>query len=237
MTVPAGAVVLNVSVTAASGTGFTKIGQGQGVTTTLATDIFYGSDPIGDKDYEYWTSYGAVLSAPKTTLPNSEVVLKVPSEQNKYTVIIGKETTVKEQIAAGMTGPLSKVSIDSISVEGAKTAVKAPITAPVAVLDTEVSDDTGSNLVLVGGPSVNSLVKKLGGMYADANTYKDVGKLFWVDGAFGGAKTAVVAAGWDADNTRAASYVLAHYDSNAGSLAGKVEVTITGKDVNSLSLS
>jgi hypothetical protein len=227
---------INITATRTGTDGMSKIGQGQGVSTTVAGDIFVEASAVGDKDYDYWSTYGVRLHNPKVSLPNGEILFDVPNDQNKMSVIVGKETTVREQIGAGQTGPLSKVTIDAIAVEGAKTAIKAPISAPVAVLDTEVASPTDANLILVGGPSVNRLVKQLGGMYADVASYKDVGKLYWVENAFGGSKTAVVAAGWEADNTRAASYVLAHYDSNAAAFAGKSELTVSGKDVTSLTV-
>lgn len=239
-TIDAGAETLLAQYTL-DANGIATLAQGTS-TDPLGGDLFYtggftSATGIGAFEYQYITDYGVKLDAPKESLKSpKKVAFTVPNQLQKQVVVLGKDTTVKEQIAAGATGPLSGVKIDAISVSGAQTATKVPITAPIAVLDTEVASATADNLILVGGPSVNTLVKQLGGMYADANTYKDVGKLFFVSNAFGGAKTAVVAAGWDADNTRAASYVLAHYDSYATTFAGKTELTVNGKDVTSLTV-
>lgn len=211
----------------------------QGTNDPNGNDLVYtgtASSSKGDFEYEYQTEYGLKIDAPKTTLKTEKVLFTVPNEPQKFVVVLGKDATVQEQIAAGQTGAKSKVKIEAITVDGAKTASKVPITATVAVLDTEVADAKADNLLLFGGPSVNKLVKQLGGMYADANTYNGVGKLYFVQNAFGGSNAAVVVAGWDAENTRAAAYVLAHYDSYASSLAGKTEVTVNGKDVTSLTV-
>ncbi|MFH0961475.1 MAG: S-layer protein [archaeon] len=223
------------TVTLASGD-VSQIAQGTG--DPNSNDLVYtgsitSATTKGTFEYPYYTDFGVKIETPKTDLKAERVRFSVPSEPNKYVVILGKDTTIQEQIAAGQTGLLSKVKIDAITVDGATTMSKVPISAPVAVLDTEVTD-RDMNMVLVGGPSVNSLVKALGGVYASAATYSGVGKLFWVDGGLSAGKAVVVVAGWDADNTRAAAYVLANYDKHA--LAGKTEVTVTGKELSSLTV-
>ncbi len=197
------------------------------------TGPFTSATSKGDFEYTYVTDYGIKIEPLKSDLKAEKVRFSVPSEPNKYIVVVGKDTTVQEMIAAGETGAKSKVKIDAITVAGATTMTKVPISAPVAVLDTEVSDKD-MNMILVGGPSVNSLVKMLGGMYADAQTYANAGKLYWVESGLAPGKTVVVVAGWDAANTRAASHVLANYGKYA--LAGKTEVTVQGTDVNSLTV-
>jgi hypothetical protein len=175
-----------VSVTDVPGTGFDKIGQGRGA-TSQPSDIVYNTQLVGDKDYEFWSVYGAKLHNPEESLDNGEVVLDVPSEQNKITVSISKPV-VTATAAVTTTAPY----------------------IPVATLDTDVTD-LNQNFILVGGPSVNMLVKQLGSKYADRSTYSEGAKLFWIDGAFGGSKSAIVVAGWDAMDTSRAAEVLAKY--------------------------
>jgi hypothetical protein len=175
-----------VVVSDVPGTGFSKIGQGKG-TTAQPSDIVYDSKLVGDKDYEFWSVYGAKLHSPKASLDNGEVILDVPSEQNKITVSVSKPVVTATPV----------------------TVTTVPY-VPVATLDSEVTD-LNQNFILVGGPSVNSLVKQLGGRYADLNTYSGEAKLFWIDNVFGGAKSAVVVAGWDAVDTTRAAEVLARY--------------------------
>lgn len=225
----------NVSMNISNGN-ILKIAQGTNNPNSndfVYTGSFTSETAKGDFEYAYSTDYGVKIEPLESDLKAERVRFSVPSEPNKYIVVVGKDTTVQEMIAAGETGVKSKVKIDAISVEGATTMTKVPISAPVAVLDTEVSDKD-MNMILVGGPSVNSLVKMLGGMYADAQTYANAGKLYWVESGLASGKTVVVVAGWDAANTRAASYVLANYGKYA--LAGKTEVTVQGTDVNSLTV-
>lgn len=115
----------------------------------------------------------------------------------------------------------AQVAIGENPVFGGTAAAEADITFPslaggVGVLDSEAAPLKGTkNMILVGGPAVNSLVAEL----ADAGKTptleewrtKLVGKaiLQAIDNPFGGGKVAIIAAGYSADDTRTACMKLA----------------------------
>lgn len=194
---------------------------------------------IGAKDKNYITMYGMKVSAPKTSLGSGDGSLSIylPDVQDKAKILLGKSATTSYK-AKKKGDTVSGVSVDDISVTEAKKATVVPISVPVASLDTEINDKTANNMILVGGPSVNSLVKDLGMKKED---FKDasgnaIGKLILKDGGFAAGKQVLVVAGWDAANTRAASYVLAHYASYADTLKGKTEVTVGGTELTTSAL-
>lgn len=186
------------AVTDVSGVGFTAIGQGTG-SDPISTDLQYGSEELGTKEYDYFTHYGVKISNPSQTLENGKVVLGIPGEQNKVSVSIGQDA------------PVTTTTV----------AASMPV---MAVLDTDVVDPLAQDLILVGGPTVNKLVKALGGSYAERDFYAGAGKLLFVERAFGGPHDAIVVAGWDADDTRAAAHLLENY--GVESLAGKTSVVV-----------
>lgn len=96
------------------------------------------------------------------------------------------------------------------------------ITTPVALLDSEISDatsDSYGDFILVGGPSSNTLMRELGYTKWDFCNDADhelpcdtpVGRIELKENAFTPGKNAIVAAGWSAEQTRAACYILQHY--------------------------
>jgi S-layer protein (TIGR01564 family) len=98
---------------------------------------------------------------------------------------------------------------------------------PVAKLDTEISTPKDYNLILVGGQAVNKLTAEALGV-----TYPTYGgdalgiaanqaTLKLVENAFGGTNTALIVAGWEAADTRAAANVLKDYSAYSATLKGK----------------
>jgi len=110
-----------------------------------------------------------------------------------------------------------------------------PITGAVAKLDTELPDATtrgANNLILVGGPCVNTLVAALATdkfPYTCANwPGRDFGMIKVIDDAFATGKVAVVVAGTRAADTRLASSVVQQYSTRLSGVTGStVEVTGT----------
>lgn len=241
-----------------SGTTFTRVGSS---TTPVDADAYYapasilggddfaatGGSPIattydkaiGAKDKDYITLFGMKVSAPKTSLGSGNGVLNIylPDTQDKAKILVGKQATTSYK-AKKKGDTVSGVTVDDVSVTGASKATSVPISVPVASLDTEITDKTANNMILVGGPSVNSLVKDLGMTKED---FKDasgnaIGKLVLKDGGFAAGKQVLVVAGWDAANTRAASYVLAHYSSYMDQLKDKTEVAVSGTELTTSAL-
>ncbi|MFP4634189.1 MAG: S-layer protein, partial [Candidatus Aenigmatarchaeota archaeon] len=123
----------------------------------------------------------------------------------------------------------------SLSAESAGGSVEydkvVPVYHAIGSLDTEITDPSGADdLVLVGGPSVNNLVDDLvqegkveGTEVEDEeDTFEwqeDTPEIQLVEDAFAEDQTALIVAGWDADETRdAAASVQEHLD--AGTLEG-----------------
>ncbi|MFB6145815.1 MAG: S-layer protein, partial [Candidatus Nanohaloarchaea archaeon] len=115
-------------------------------------------------------------------------------------------------------GTLSK-SGSSGSIE-TKTPTGFPDSAK---LDSEVSPE-GKNLILVGGPSVNTLVKTLaenGDTWKASDYSQNKALLDYVSEAFNSAGDALVVAGYSGKDTRAAANYIADYAQHKEELAGK----------------
>ncbi len=118
----------------------------------------------------------------------------------------------------------------TVTTTGAVGTVKAavPIKTPLGKLDSEVTsaDKSTKNLVLVGGPAVNSLVAELAaaGKTRDLAWYRSEGAgtalLDYVSDAFAAGKVALVVAGHSADDTRIAAGWVQNFDAYAGQLTG-----------------
>jgi S-layer protein (TIGR01564 family) len=107
-----------------------------------------------------------------------------------------------------------------------------PVTSAVALLDSEVtSTHKAANLVLVGGPCVNTLVAELAtagkfGYTCAGWPARDFGLVQVIDDAFTTGKFALVLAGTRAQDTRMACHAVQHYDTLLkGKTATAVEVT------------
>lgn len=125
--------------------------------------------------------------------------------------------------------------IGATSTTGGTYSEFTPITSAVAKLDTELATDadrSAKNLVLVGGPCVNQLVRDLATAGKIAYTCdnwpgRDFGLIQSVDDAFATGKVAVVVAGTRAADTRLASSVLQQYATQLATQSGQV-VEVTG---------
>jgi len=164
---------------------------------------------LGTKDENHRTRYGIVIVDPKSNGASDRVKLKIPKDQVKAKVTVaGPETTV--------------------TTSGGAVAVQSVAGVPIAKLDSEVTDKTAYNLILVGGPCANDLAREVTGTTAATCTTgftagKATIKLF--ENAFSGTKSALLVAGYNAADTRNAATVLKDYKSYADKLKGKeVEV-------------
>jgi hypothetical protein len=227
---------------------FSRVGS----TTAVATDAVYNSTLpstptqlvsktdyniwLGTKDKDFITTYGIKVPAVKSKVESGtgSLELQVPELQDKVAIFVGKSG--KTSYTGKTVGDtISGVTIDAINVAEAKKATTVAITLPVAAVDTEVTEPTKDDLILVGGPSVNSLVAQLGLTKEDFKKGETgVGKLVFKANAFGGEKSAIVVAGWDAENTRASAWVLAHYKTYTDNLKDKTDVTVTGTGTTGL---
>jgi len=104
----------------------------------------------------------------------------------------------------------------------------------VARLDEEVTSSvrSGSDLILVGGPGVNSLVSNLAEDHDDVRTqsewqnmHNDEFQVQLVEDAFTDGNHALIVAGYQAQDTRAAASYVSNWRENADELEGAAEVT------------
>lgn len=174
---------------------------------------------VDDKDNEITyalTELGTYMILEKED--NSYLKLWVPEEENDYGVYVTELASTTTTTAA--TGA---VTITPMSVGTSK-------------LDTEVTDVTAQNVIIVGGPCVNSAAADALGLdyptCGIASTIPEnsaIIKLIQTNGNY-----ALVVAGWSADDTRRASRVVAQPD--VYTLSG-TEMTVSGTSMTDISVS
>jgi len=170
-----------------------------------------------DTDWSYGYSNYGVYVEENTAGDQNEYKITYPDEQRYATVYVtGKEV---KTTAASTTGPVVVQPIDA--------------SAGVGKLASEVGTPT-KNVILVGGPEANPLVKQLaeaGKTWKTSEYTADAAIIQLVENAFG-SNDALIVAGWSAGDTRlAGKIVAARVASNQFSdkLVGeKVELGTTG---------
>lgn len=173
----------------------------------------------GKKTQDIVDDSGIIVLATETYGASEKTMLKVPFKDLKAKVYFGK-------LGSGVSGDaVQYTSYPSV-----------PITSAIAKLDTEITaTEKAKNLITVGGPCVNRVTADaLGLTYPTCGVSSTIpenkGLVKTVNSPYteGSGKVVVIVAGWEADNTRAASSVLQLYDTKlAGVTATAVEVTGT----------
>jgi len=203
-----------------SNNAFEYLGDSDGDTTT-ANDLKYGTRDISGWDQDTRAQAGFIISSYKASDSADEVIFSVPGDNVNYDVEVVVGGTASELAVTG--GSLSQADLSSIR----------------AVTYDDVVDKSSANLILVGGPAVNSLTAEALGVPAgskgEASTIpENQAILKWIDNAFGGSNTALVVAGWDAADTTEAARVLQAYTSYASDLDGKTSVVVDGTTVTAV---
>jgi len=179
----------------------------------------------GDTDVTWYVDeWGTFVS--RDTEDQARVVIRYPEEQVTASVfVLGSDaTTTTSGAVSGQSLTTDRVS---------------PIKSSIAKLDSEVTDAdrANKNLILVGGPAVNSLVADLGaaGKTWDRAMYVSEGEgtaiIQAVADAFATGRVAYVVAGHSAADTRAATSILQKYDDFAALTGDGVKIkngVITG---------
>lgn len=189
-----------------------------GDTQVNAPVFTYSSDSASDESdskithyVDFWGTY-----AIHNTDGQDKVDIWYPDTQVSANVVILSST--------------GSVSTDSTSSGTVKST--NPIKTSIAMLDTDAGIEaakTSKNLILVGGPFVNSLVKTLadGGKTWAGQRYLDEGSgtyiVQYVSNAFTNGKAALIVAGTSAADTRAAS--LKVQSSTTGTFTGAINNT------------
>lgn len=169
---------------------------------------------VGQASQDVVTDGGLTVANPSGAGTNT-VVIKAPAQTLNVMAYIGKA-------GAGTT------------TTGGTVNQLVPVTTPVAMLDTEVTSAVYSkNMVLVGGPCVNSIVANM----AANGTFKytcsgwpgsNFGYISVADNVYMQGKTVVVIAGTTAPDTRLAADVFQNYDTLLSSYTTQSAVQITG---------
>lgn len=159
---------------------------------------------IGDGDVSTGlTSYGTLI---EDNTDSDTLSFWYPDEQAYANVYVMKNAVNPPSVGVSGTTQTQTVSIEAPSLGNG-----------IAKLDSAVSaaDKEAKNLVLVGGPAANNLVKDLAaeGSTPDLAYWTEnlKGKFILqaIDDAFATGKTAIVVAGWAAEDTQAASLKIA----------------------------
>jgi len=166
---------------------------------------------VGVSTQDVVTDAGTILVNPSSNSAGQIVVIKVPAQALKVKAYIGKLG-----VAAG-----------------AQTYKEfTPVTVAIARLDTEVSaTDKTKNLVVVGGPCVNSITAAALGLTfpacgAASGVPENAALIKVVKDYPATGKYTVVVAGWEATNTRTACAVIQQYATLLkGQTATAVKVT------------
>lgn len=173
-----------------------------------------------DKYSRRMTKFGALEEkyTPDTSSSNSDVTISYPAVQRyaQAFVTMGNVAYTAGQAAAGGTVDTTKLN---------------PIAVGLAVLDTDALASLGTtNLIVVGGPCANTVAAALMGNPADCAQGFTAGKAIiklYAD------KNALLVAGYEAQETLGASYVLAGYKDYK--LTG-TEVEVAVADLNSITV-
>jgi hypothetical protein len=192
-------------------------------TSAQATDVRIVSggtnESAGTKAKDIVGDQGLILLAPESNAGSQEVKVKIPAKDLKIKAYFGK-------LGEGVSG--NEVTYDSYP--------SIPVSTAIARLDSEVTaSDKNKNLISVGGPAVNMVsADALGLEYptrgVESGIPENKGMIKVIDDPYetGNDVVVIVVAGWEAEQTRAASSVLQKYGEKlAGVTAAEVEVTGT----------
>ncbi|MFO7794450.1 MAG: S-layer protein, partial [Candidatus Nanohaloarchaea archaeon] len=176
-------------------------------------------DDMDDEDVEVgYDEYGAYREFDTEDSDEESFTLNVPGAQSTSGMAF-----------TGEDGALSAEGGGS----GSVTSMSPTYNYADGVLDSDSNVgqvQNSDNLVLVGGPSVNSLVAELAdeGDTWSADEYTEgEGLIQHVPNAFADGQDAVIVAGYSGEDTRAAGEFLADYRNNEGDLEGNQQVTIS----------
>ena len=181
-----------------SETGITYLGHSDG-DTTIARDVEYNDAgamvDISNYEENTRTRSGLLINDPDADNGNDEFKFAIPSDFSDYEAFV--------RFARPKDGVLSTTGIG-----GKPTGTTA--SSSVLMKDTEVTDVTKYNAVVVGGPCVNRVAASLLGL-----TFPACGEASGLQAGAAtlvlknnGTKKALLAYGWEADDTRRAAVLL-----------------------------
>ena len=103
--------------------------------------------PIGTRDDDVLTHYGAIVRDPEDNADSDRVILSIPDEQ-----VFAKVSILGQGMA----------TVNEVETDGNETIV--PELGGIVVLDSEIAGHADKNLVLIGGSCINSATAKVLGI-------------------------------------------------------------------------
>jgi len=147
----------------------------------------------------------------RTTTNSKAITITYAGEESYADVYVSAEGTV---VTAGTSS------------KGTTVAGKIDVSA--TKLASEISDVTTQNLILVGGPCANRAAADVMDNPSDCVKGFEAGKgIIQLFSDTGSGKVAILVAGMNAEDTRAAAMVMAEYDKYATDLKGKTKVEVS----------
>lgn len=178
--------------TAASSDNFDYVGDSDGDTTT-ANDVRVGTRDISGWEQDTMTQNGLVLYSYDAMASSDEYKFSVPRESGdfKVNVVVATKNSVVSSASGG------SVTTDKVN----------PIGVDFGVLDKDAPAAGSSNLIVVGGPCVNTVAARLAGNPADctAGFVEGEAKLTMFDD---NGKVALLVAGYSGLDTSGATRAL-----------------------------
>ncbi len=166
-------------------------------------------------DYEGVTHYGTYVQYNDDSY---KTVFHYADDATKYNVFLAPTEAVTKKTSTGLV--TEKVN---------------PISPTAAVLDSEVTDPMDKNLIVVGGPCVNTIAATLMGNPSDCTAGFEPGKAIIKLFNHDNGKVALLVAGYSAEDTRRAALALADYKDYADKLKG-TEVIVSGTDLTNINI-
>ncbi len=171
---------------------------------------------IGDShDWSGVTQYGTYVQYDDSSY---KTVFHYADDATKYNVFLAPTEAMTKTTSTGLV--TEKVN---------------PISPTAAVLDSEVTDPMDKNLIVVGGPCVNTVAATLMGNPSDCTAGFEQGKAIIKLFNHDNGKVALLVAGYSAEDTRRAALALADYKDYADKLKG-TEVIVSGTDLTNINI-
>jgi hypothetical protein len=175
---------------------------------------------LGGVEYGVRTTYGVTFTNPDSMLDSGRFVMRVPHEAAEPVVVVSGPDTVTRSV--GGTGAYQVVPIPP---------------ADVGVLDREVLNMVGQTpMLVVGGPNANTVAARL----LNVEQFSDeVADMFQPNRAMIRLfenQNAILVAGYEGKDTRAAALALANFAQNRADFQGnkEVEVVVSGTSVSAI---
>lgn len=166
----------------------------EGTELTWDQDFNLNATQLGTKDEDHRTIYGIIVKDPKSNGGSDQVVLEIPGDQVQANIVVkGAATTVSKGGGGYQINPLP---------------------SPIAVIDTQIAGNENSyNIIAIGGPAVNAVAEKFLGLTADQYRAQYTPGEAVLKLVQNGNNVALVAAGYNAEDTRRAALVISNHAS------------------------